>query len=103
MSSFPDNFLAQKYKKAADITHIQKAAHKMLVKLTPRVNFTNILLAAFAPLFLRQKSTNLKSQYKKALRETFVQKAAHKMLVKLTPVVITFVRQESIRFDWILK
>jgi len=28
-------------------TFVQKAAHKMLVKLTPGVNFTNILHAAF--------------------------------------------------------
>ena len=29
------------------------------------VNFTNILQAAFAPIFLRQKSTNLSRNYKK--------------------------------------
>ncbi len=40
----------------------------------PGVNFTNILRAAFAPIFLRQKSTNFKSQYKKASRKTFVRK-----------------------------
>ena len=33
----------------------EKAAHIMLVKLTPGVNFTNILRAAFAPKFIRQK------------------------------------------------
>ncbi len=36
---------------------------------------------SISPLFLRQKSTNLKCKYKKAARETF---AVHKMLVKLT-------------------
>jgi hypothetical protein len=29
------------------------------------VNFTNILRAGFAPIFLSQKSTNLKCKYKK--------------------------------------
>jgi hypothetical protein len=47
----------------------------MKKKLTPVVNFTNILQAAYAPIFLRQKSTNLKSKYKKALRKTFVRKS----------------------------
>jgi hypothetical protein len=37
------------------------------------------------PIFLRQKSTNLKCKYKKAARKTFVQKAVRKMLVKLRP------------------
>jgi hypothetical protein len=30
--------------------------------------------AAFAPIFLRQKSTNLKFKYEKAAHKTFVQK-----------------------------
>ncbi len=38
----------------------------------PRVNFTNIISAAFAPIFLRQKSTNIKSKYKKVSCETCV-------------------------------
>jgi hypothetical protein len=33
---------------------------------------------AFAPIFLRQKSSNLKCKYKKALRKTFVLKGARK-------------------------
>ncbi len=36
------------------------------------VNFTNIIRAAFAPIFFRQKSTNLKCKYKKAAGKTFV-------------------------------
>jgi hypothetical protein len=32
----------------------EKAARKILVKLTPGVNFTNVLCAAFAPTVLRQ-------------------------------------------------
>ncbi len=42
--------------------------------LLPCVNFTNILRAAFAPIFLRQKSTNLKCKYKRAARKTFIRK-----------------------------
>jgi hypothetical protein len=34
-----------------------KAARKMLVKLTPTVNFTNILGAAFGAIFFHQKIT----------------------------------------------
>jgi hypothetical protein len=48
------------------------------------VNYTNILRGAFAPIFLRQKSTSLRCKNKKSANETF-KKEAHKMLVKLTP------------------
>ncbi len=44
----------------------EKAGCKMLVKLDPIVNFTNILRAAFVP-----KSTKLKCKFKKAVHETF--------------------------------
>ena len=39
------------------------------------VNFTTILRAAFVPIYLRQKSTNLKCKYRKAAQKTFVQKS----------------------------
>ncbi len=39
--------------------------------LISQVNFTNILRAAFAPIFLHQKSMKLKFKYIKALPETF--------------------------------
>jgi hypothetical protein len=52
----------------------RKLANKMLVKLSPGINFTNIIRADFAPQFLRQKSTNLKFKYKKAAREALEQK-----------------------------
>ena len=55
----------------------------MMVKLTPAVNFTNILQAAFAPISFT--NTNLSRIYKKAAQKTFVEKAARKMLVKLAP------------------
>jgi len=38
----------------------EKRAHKMLMKLTPGVNFINILRTPFAPIFLRQKITKPK-------------------------------------------
>jgi hypothetical protein len=52
----------------------KKAAHLTRVKLKPCVNIVNILRAAFVPIFLRQKSTNLKCKYQTAAVETFVQK-----------------------------
>ncbi len=48
------------------------------------VNYTNTLKAAFEPIFLFQKSKNLKCKHTKATNETFVQKTARKMSVKLT-------------------
>ena len=47
--------------------------------LLPRVNFTNILRAAFAPISLYQKSTKLQCKCRKAALKPFVQK---KLLVK---------------------
>ena len=41
-----------------------------------RVNFTNILQAAFAPLFFCQKYTMPNCKYKKAAQNTFNKKAA---------------------------
>jgi len=51
-----------------------KAACKLLVKLTPGVNFITILQAAFAPLFLHQKITKPNCYYRKAVQNTFLQK-----------------------------
>jgi hypothetical protein len=39
------------------------------------VNFTNVLRAAFAPIFLPQKRKYLKRKYKNVATETFVQKS----------------------------
>jgi len=66
----------------------QKAAHKMLVKLTPGVYFTNILFATF--IHADPKSINIQSscQYLFALWGSVLIKALHKMLVKLTPEYI---------------
>ena len=40
-----------------------------------KVDFTNILRAAFAPISLRQKNTNLSRKYRKAAQKTFVRKS----------------------------
>jgi hypothetical protein len=50
------------------------------------VNFTIILRAAFAPIFLRQKSTCI-YKYKKLQEKLSYEQAEHKMLVKLTDLV----------------
>jgi len=50
-------------------------------------NFINILQAAFAPIFFRQKSqcqTVIREKLRKP-QSTFVQKVSSKMLMKLTP------------------
>jgi hypothetical protein len=49
-----------------------KAAHKMLVKLTPGVNFTNILWAAFAPKSFCQKITDPNFKHIKAAQRALV-------------------------------
>jgi len=62
MSCFCTNNLAPKITKPnvtrekLHKTHsYEKGGCKMLMKLTPIVNFINILQTAFAPIFLRQK------------------------------------------------
>jgi len=61
----------------------------MLVKLTPVVNLINILQAAFAPIFLRQKTKKKKQSQilsrDKLCKTLLYKKAGCKMLVKLTP------------------
>ncbi len=47
------------------------------------VNFTNILRAAFAQIFLCQKSTNLKCKYKKAAVKTFARKSCAQNVGKI--------------------
>jgi len=59
-----------------------KVTHKMLVKLTPGVNFTNILCSSF--IYADSKSAkNIVKSF--ALLGSVQAKAACKMLVKLTP------------------
>jgi hypothetical protein len=49
------------------------------------INFTNILLAAFAPKSFCQKITNPNCKYTKGAKKLVYEKYAHKTLVKLTP------------------
>jgi len=51
----------------------------------PGVNFTNILLAAFAQKPFCQEITNPNCKHIKGAQKTFVQKSDRKILVKLTP------------------
>jgi hypothetical protein len=48
--------------------HLEKCAWK------PGGNFTNFLIAAFAPKSFRQKITNPNSKHIKAAQKTFIQK-----------------------------
>ena len=49
-----------------------KNTHKMFIELSPGVNFTNILWAAFAPKSFRQKITNPNCKHLKAVQRTLV-------------------------------
>jgi len=61
-----------------------KAAHKMLMKLTPVVNFTNILQYSFAKKL--QSQTDIREELCKTISyKKQYEKAARKMSVKLTP------------------
>ncbi len=62
-----------------------KAAHKMLVKLTPGVNFSNILRAAFLYESFLCSFYVLTNWACNFLAKGFWRKATHKLLVKLTP------------------
>ena len=62
-----------------------KAACKMLVKLTPGVNFTNVLQAAFTSADPKSTKKTVKLSSFIALLGFAHVKAAHRMLVKLTP------------------
>ncbi len=57
--------------------------------LTLVVKFTNILQAAFVPIFFfKKKITEPNCMEGNATQNTFVQKAACNLLVKLTPSLI---------------
>jgi len=60
-------------------TLIQKAAHKMLVKLTPAVNFINVKRANF--LF----KSSFKGQNVSRKKDVRTKKCVRLMLMKLTP------------------
>jgi len=52
-----------------------KAVHKILMKLTTGVNFTNILWAIFSMIYFCQKNTNPNCEHINAAENTFVQKS----------------------------
>jgi len=54
------------------------------VKSTPVVNFINILRAAFAPIFLRQKNNKAKL-WRKAVKNTFARKQRAKNVGEIDP------------------
>jgi hypothetical protein len=89
---------------------IEKTFLTLYISFLPLVNFTSILRQAFAPLFLRRKSTNLKCKYKKPRCNYSWEKAASKMLVKLTPPIhlsskdffpLSRYRRSSNAFHWL--
>jgi len=53
----------------------ERFAHFTLMKLTPIVNFTNILRVAFALIFFRQKITNPNCKKKKGTLNSFAQES----------------------------
>ncbi len=55
--------LFSSYVLAKKALSFKKRARKMLMKLTPVVNFLNILVAAFALIFFCQKITDLYRKY----------------------------------------
>ena len=63
------------------------------------VNFTNILRAAFAPISLRRKITNLNVSTEKLLKTLSYEKAARKLLVKLTIGGILYISAAFRAFD----
>ncbi len=65
---------------------------------TSGVNFTNFFWAAFAPIFWRQKSFNLKSKYKNFCAKHSYEKGARIMLMKLTPGCRLTTKQKITQF-----
>jgi len=53
--------------------------------LPPVVNFSNILRAAFAKIFFRQKLQIQTLSREKLLKTLLFEKSVHKMLIELTP------------------
>ncbi len=64
-----------------------KVALRTLMKLTPVVNFTNILRKDFAKISFQQKITNTNCEHRKDAQHYFVEKCTMvSMVVKLIPV-----------------
>ncbi len=65
----------------------KKAGHKMLVQLTPCVNFINVLRTAFALVDPESVRTQSSHQYLLTLLGSTSVKAVRRMLMKSTPRV----------------
>jgi hypothetical protein len=68
-----------------------------LVKLTPKVNFTNILQAAFVLIFFCQKLQNQTVSREKLHKTLSYKKAARKLLVNLTPYKVVWISEKQTR------
>jgi len=68
-----------------------KAEHKMLVNLTPGLNFINVLRTAFTHVDPKYAKKTVKSAV--VLLGPTTVKAAHKMLVNLTPDDVNSITQ----------
>jgi len=64
-----------------------KAACKRLVKLTPGLNFINVLRRAFTLVGPKSVRFQSSGQYLFTLLGSMCSKAAHRTMMKLTPVV----------------
>jgi len=71
--------------KLLNLLSYEKCTHKTLMKLTPSVNFINILSVLFCAKFWCQKSQS----WKKLLNFISHEKCAHKTLMKLTTSCIS--------------
>jgi len=95
----------RKSRKAAQNTFLQKAGHKMLVKLTPRVNFFNILCARFLYESYLNSFSLITFGFVIFGAKILYKKHPHKMLMKLTVglpfILTTFYREE--RKYWVKK
>jgi len=66
-----------------------KKAQKMSMKLTPGVNFINVLCAAFASVAQKSVKNTFKSSVFLHFQDLQAQKLCVNMLVKLTPVLFS--------------
>ncbi len=73
----------------------------MLVKLKPWVNFTNILCAAFAPIFFCQKFTYTNCKHIKAAQSTIIEKkVTHQLNVDEIETFCQFHKRFSYEIFW---
>jgi len=73
----------------------EKCAHKMLMKLTTIINFTNILRAAFLPISFAYKTQSQTEVREKQRKTLWFEEATPKMLMKLTPCLPILISAKS--------